>query len=311
MHPAGPRAGTPGTPATLPDAPTSTACRLGAERSPVQIRPPRLREWPGSRVPGATHHVPTSTGAAPAPLGAGSRGRAACRAKRVREGPEAKAREAEAEAAQGARLLEGALDRRADPDHPRPSVGPGSRMISCTTQASAPSRRNSGDGTELSASRPKRSGCHWAPARITREVASSVRFGHYRAGQRPLPGVPARDATAPRCGGRPAQWRGPGLGARRPRQPNPRVRVRRLRPRVRARCAGRAAGRGGRPPPAHRARVGTGRVHDLDAHRRRPHPQRLHPCGEDRPNRPGLSDITASSRRASPLWPHRRAPGRP
>jgi hypothetical protein len=42
MHPDRPRMWTHRTIRTLPDTSTPVACRLGAERSPVQIRPPRL-----------------------------------------------------------------------------------------------------------------------------------------------------------------------------------------------------------------------------------------------------------------------------
>ena len=47
----------------------------------------------------------------------------ASRAKQVREGPERASRRSQSPA-QGARLFEGALNRGADPDHPRPGVGP-------------------------------------------------------------------------------------------------------------------------------------------------------------------------------------------
>jgi hypothetical protein len=46
MCPDRPRTGTMGTQGTLRDASTLNAVRLGAERSPVQIRPPRLCESP-------------------------------------------------------------------------------------------------------------------------------------------------------------------------------------------------------------------------------------------------------------------------
>jgi hypothetical protein len=46
MCPDRPRTGTMGTQGTLRDASTLNAVRLGAERSPVQIRPPRLSRSP-------------------------------------------------------------------------------------------------------------------------------------------------------------------------------------------------------------------------------------------------------------------------
>ena len=46
MCPDRPRAGTMGTRGTPTDASTPVAARLGAERSPVQIRPPRLSQAP-------------------------------------------------------------------------------------------------------------------------------------------------------------------------------------------------------------------------------------------------------------------------